>query len=95
MPQMFDSTTRLTVSEGYDLANQQHYSKRRCRCRCNFLYKKCCSFRVWKVLMVLFLLVIIFALIALLLMRYGPGKTELRSGTDSPGGVGKFSIHNR
>jgi len=23
----------------------------------------------------------------LLLMRYGPGKTELRSGTDSPGGV--------
>ena len=45
--------------------------------------------------MVLFLLVIIFALIALLLMRYGPGKRELRSGTDSPGGVGKLSIHNR
>ena len=89
MPQ-FDSTTTLTVSEGYDLTNQNHYSKWRCRCRCcNFLYRKCCSFRLWKVLLFLFILLLIFALILLLLMRYGPGRTALSSGTDSPGGVGK------
>ena len=88
MPQ-FDSTTTLTVSEGYDLTNQNHYSKWRCRCRCNFLYRKCCSFRLWKVLVFLFILLLIVALILLLLMRYGPGRTELSSSTDSPGGVGK------
>ena len=84
----FDSTTRLTVSEGYDFTSQQHYSKWRCRCRCNFLYRKCCSFRVWKVLVVLFILLIIFAIIVLLLMKYGPGRREISSGTDVPGGVG-------
>ena len=40
--------------------------------------------------MVLFLLALIFALIVLLLMRFGPGRREFTSGTDSPGGVGKL-----
>ena len=40
--------------------------------------------------MVLFLLLLIFALVVLLLMRYGPGRRVSSSGTDNPGGVGKL-----
>ena len=39
--------------------------------------------------MVLFILLIIFAIVVLLLMKYGPGRREVTSGTDFPGGVGK------
>lgn len=88
----FDSSTTLTVSEGYDLTNQQHYSKKRCRCSCNFLNKKC-SFRVWQILLFLFIVAVIIALMGVLVAAYGPGNTDLkysaRSGTERPGVVGK------
>ena len=45
-------------------------------------------------MLVLFILLLIFVLIVLLLMRYGPGRRELTSGTDSPGGVGKVVYIN-
>lgn len=83
----FDSSTTLTVSEGYDLTNQQHYSKRRCRCSYDFLNKKC-SFRVWHILLFLLIIALVIALMGLLLAMYGPGTTDLkysaRTGTDSP-----------
>lgn len=88
----FDSATTLTVSEGYDLTNQQYYSKRRCRCSCDFFNKKC-TFRVWQILLFLFIIAVIIVLLGLLVAAYGPGNTDLkysaRSGTDSPGVVGK------
>ena len=40
-------------------------------------------------MVVLFILLIIFAIVVLLLMKYGPGRREVTSGTDFPGGVGK------
>ena len=87
----FDSSTTLTVSEGYDLTNQQHYAKRRCRCACNFLNKRC-SFRVWHILLFLLILTLVIALMGLLLAMYGPGTTDLKysasRGTDSPEVVG-------
>ncbi|KAL9951517.1 hypothetical protein ACROYT_G044192 [Oculina patagonica] len=86
--QAFNSSTTLTVSEGYDLTNQQHYSKKRCRCSCDFMNKKC-TLRVWQILLFLFIIPVIIALMGLLIAAYGPGNTDLkysaRSATDSPG----------
>lgn len=88
----FDSATTLTVSEGYDLTNQQHYSQRRCRCSSDFLFKRC-TFRLWQILLFLFIVALIIALLGLLVAMFGPGNTDLkysaRSGTEAPGDGGK------
>ena len=67
----FDSTTTLTVSEGYDLTNQQHYSKRRCQCACGALNRKV-TFRVWHLLLFFFVILLIMLLVGVLAAMYGP-----------------------
>lgn len=88
----FDSSTTLTVSEGYDLTNQQHYSKRRCQCTCGVLNRKV-TLRVWHILLFLLIVAAIIAVLGLLIAMYGPGNPELRysarSATERPGGTGK------
>ena len=92
----FDSATTLTITEeGYDVTKQQHYIKKRCECSCCDCFHKRCTFRVWQVLLFLFIILVIMAGLALLLAMFGPGSTDLKyyerqSGTDSPGVVGKL-----
>lgn len=89
----FDSATTLTVTEGYDVTKQEHYFKKRCSCSCCDCFHKRCTFRVWQVLLFLFIVAVIIAALGLLLAMFGPGNTDIkyssRSGTDSPGVVGK------
>ena len=67
----FDSTTTLTVSEGYDLTNQQHYSKKRCQCACGALNRKV-TFRVWHLLLFFLVILLIMLLVGVLAAMYGP-----------------------
>ena len=74
MPQ-FDSQATLTVSEGYDLKNQHHYTSR--RCGCDYFHTRW-SFRVWQVLLFLLGVAVIIAIMGLVIAMFGPGNTNLR-----------------
>lgn len=90
----FDSATTLTVTEGYDVTKQEHYYKKRCSCSCCDWCHRRCTFRVWQILLFLFIVAVIIAGLALLLAMFGPGNTDLKysasvAGTHSPDNTGK------
>ena len=89
--QTFDSATTLTVCEGYDVTKQEHYFKKRCSC-CGCCHRRC-TFRVWQVLLFLFVIAVIIAGLALIIAFFEDGKIETKlcaiRETDSPGDTGK------
>ena len=68
----FDSATTLTVCEGYDVTKQEHYFKKRCNC-CDCFHRRC-TFRVWQVLLFLFVTAVIIAGLALVIAMMQTGK---------------------
>ena len=87
----FDSATTLTVCDGYDVTKQEHYFKKRCnRCDC---FHKMCTFRVWQVLLLLFIVAVITAGLALVIAMMETGKIATKHSaiteTESPDDKGK------
>lgn len=70
----FDSQATLTVSEGYDLRNQHHYSSR--RCGCDYFHTRW-FFRVWQVLLFLLVVAVVITIMGLLIAMFGPGNRNL------------------
>lgn len=70
----FDSQATLTVSEGYDLRNQHHYSSR--RCGCDYFHTRW-AFRVWQVLLFLLVVAVVITIMGLLIAMFGPGNRNL------------------
>ena len=70
----FDSATTLTVCEGYDVTKQEHYFKKRCSCSCCDCLHRRCTFRVWQVLLFLFVVAVIIAGLALIIAMMETGK---------------------
>jgi len=89
--QTFDSATTLTVCEGYDVTKQEHYFKKGCSC-CDCCHRRC-SFRVWQVLLFLFVIAVIIAGLALIIAFFEDGKIPTKlcaiKKADSPGDTGK------
>ena len=89
----FDSATTLTVCEGcrYDVTKQEHYFKNRCSC-CDCFHRRC-TFRVWQVLLFLFVVAVIIAglalVIAMMETRRIATKHSALKETDSPDDTGK------
>ena len=87
----FDSATTLTVSEGYDVTKQEHYYKKRCNC-CDCFHRRC-TFRVWQVLLFLFVTAVIIAGLVLVIVLMETGKMATKHSaireTDSPTDSGK------
>ena len=87
----FDSATTLTVCEGYDVTKQEHYFKKRCSC-CDCFYRRC-TFRVWQVLLFLFVIAVIIAGLALVIAMFETGKLATKHSaireTNSPDDTGK------
>ena len=87
----FDSATTLTVCEGYDVTKQEHYFKKRCNC-CDCFHRRC-TFRVWQILLFLFVIAVIIAGLVLVILMMENGKIASKHSalkdTDSPNGTGK------
>lgn len=87
----FDSATTLTVCEGYDVTKQEHYFKKKCNC-CDCFHKRC-TFRVWQVLLFLFIVAVVIAGLALIISMMDTGKIATKhsasTGTDCPDNRGK------
>lgn len=87
----FDSSTTLTVCEGYDVTKQEHYFKKRCSC-CDCCHRRC-TFRVWQVLLFLFVIAVIIAGLALIIAFFEDGTIATKlcaiKKADSPGDTGK------
>ena len=71
-----DSQTTLTISEGYDLPTQQHYTKKKFSC-CDCFHRQC-TFRLWQILVFLLVIAFIIAVMGLLIAMLGPGNTNLK-----------------
>lgn len=71
-----DSQTTLTISEGYDLPTQQHYTKKKFSC-CDCFHRQC-TFRLWQILVFLLVIAFIIAVLGLLIAMLGPGNTNLK-----------------
>ena len=85
--QAFDSATTLTVCEGSDVTKQKPYFKKRCNC-CDCFHRRC-TFRVWQVLLFLFVTVVIIAGLAVVIGMMKTGKIAAVRETDSPDDKGK------
>ena len=87
----FDSATTLTVCEGYDVTKQEHYFKKRCSC-CGCFHRRC-TFRVWQVLLFLFVIAVIIAGLALVIAMFETGKLATKHSaireTDCPDDTGE------
>ena len=80
--------------EGYDVTRQEHYLiKKRCNCSCCDCFHTRCTFRVWQILLFLFIVVIIIAGLALIIAMFGTGNIASKHSaikeTDSPDDTGK------
>ena len=88
----FDSATTLTVCEGYDVTKQEHHFKKRFNCSDCFHYKRC-TFRVWQVLLFLFIVAVTIAGLALVIAMMETGKIATKHSaiteTESPDDKGK------
>ena len=71
-----DSQTTLTISEGYDLPTEQHYTKKKFSC-CDCFHRQC-TFRLWQILVFLLVIAFIIAVMGLLIAMLGPGNTNLK-----------------
>lgn len=71
-----DSQTTLTISEGYDLPTQQHYTKKKFSC-CDCFHRQC-TFRLWQILVFVLVIAFIIAVMGLLIAMFGPGNTNLK-----------------
>ena len=71
-----DSQTTLTISEGYDLPTQQHYTNKKFSC-CDCFHRQC-TFRLWQILVFLLVIAFIIAVMGLLIAMLGPGNTNLK-----------------
>ena len=87
----FDSATTLTVCEGYDVTKEEPYLKKRCNC-CDRFHRRY-TFRVWQVLLFLFVTAAIIAGLALVIAMMETGKIATQHSaereTDSPDDKGK------
>ena len=87
-----DSATTLTVCEGDNVTKQEHYFKKRCN-RCDCFHRRC-TFRVWQVLLFLFVTAVIIAGLVLVIAMMETGKIATKHSvitgeSDSPDDTGK------
>ena len=93
--QTFDSSTTLRVcEEGYDMTKQEYYSKKRCTFSCCDCFHKKCAFRVWHILLFLFIIIVIIGALVVIIAMFGPARSpdmkySKRIGSDTPEGVCK------
>ena len=93
--QTFDSSTTLRIcEEGYDMTKQEYYSKKRCTFSCCDCFHKKCAFRVWHILLFLFIIIVIIGALVVIIAMFGPARSpdmkySKRIGSDTPEGVCK------
>ena len=71
---VFNSESTFTLTEGNDMEKQRPYTS--CPC-CGCLHRKR-TFRVWQILLFLFVVIGIIVLLCFLIAMFGPGNTELK-----------------
>ena len=90
--QTFDSSTTLRIcEEGYDMTKQKYYSKKRCTFSCCDCFHKKCAFRVWHILLFLFIIIVIIGALVVIIAMFGPARSpdvkySKRIGSDTPEG---------
>ena len=90
--QTFDSSTKLRIcEEGYNMTKQEYYSKKRCTFSCCDCFHKKCAYRVWHILLFLFIIIVIIGALVVIIAMFGPVRSpdmkySKRIGSDTPEG---------
>ena len=74
------------------MTKQEYYSKKRCTFSCcDCFHEKCAQFRVWHILLFLFIIIVIIGALAVIIAMFGPARSpdmkySKRIGSDTPEG---------
>ena len=60
--------------EGYDVTKQEYYSKKRCTFSCRDCFHKKYTFRLWHILLFLFIMIVIIGTLAVIIAMFSPAR---------------------
>ena len=88
--------------EGYDVTKQEYYSKKRCTFSCRDCFHKKCSFRLWHILLFLFIMIVIIGTLAVIIAMFSPARgpdmkysNKIGSDTHEGGCKGNCTLRNQ